>query len=178
MVPCSNAAYIKTIEVLLKGARQNGCQTAVLVTGGRSHRAARAIYPEFPEIAFVRIGDFIQQACACAADCGFENLVVCCMPGKLAKYALGHEYTHAHRVRLSLEAVSGLLVQGGMLAELLPDWTQARSVREFLGQMSSVHSGRAVQILADQARCVLQGWSGNMHVQLRVLAQDSSGWLI
>jgi len=34
VVPCSNAAYIKTIEILLRGVRRGGCGTAFLVTGG------------------------------------------------------------------------------------------------------------------------------------------------
>jgi cobalt-precorrin-5B (C1)-methyltransferase len=179
VVPCSNAAYIRTIRVLLKGARETGTGTAVLVTGGRTHEAARHAYPGLPEGAFVRIGDFIREACECARGAGYERLIVCCMPGKLAKYALGHAYTHAHQVAMSVPRVLVLLRQRGVIDDRsLTSLRDAESIRECLDRMTPALRLRCLRSLGNQARCVLAGWAPDMRIDLRVLGFDGSKWLI
>ena len=57
VIPCSNKAYIATIKILLRGAAECGCKTAVLVTGGKTHRLARSEFPDLPCVAFVGYRD-------------------------------------------------------------------------------------------------------------------------
>jgi cobalt-precorrin-5B (C1)-methyltransferase len=178
VVPCSNAAYISTIRVLLKGARQARCSSAVLVTGGRTHGAARRIYPGLPEVAFVRIGDFIREACDCAGAQGFRRVAVCCMPGKLAKYALGHAYTHAHHAELSVRRVLRLLARRGALdGAATQRLREARSIRECFDLMSARERTRSVAVLCSQARDVLAGWlPPGVAVEVRVLGFNGRTW--
>ena len=176
VVPCSNAAYIKTIEVLLKGARAADCSTAVLVTGGRSLRAARAGYPELPDVSFVRIGDFIREACDYACRAGLSELIVCCMPGKLAKYAMGYEYTHAHKVAQSPSAVAGLLAEDGVPDEILSALRTSRSIREGLSRMTSENVNVTIANLASHADAAISNWAPGMELSVRVLSFDGMEW--
>ncbi len=177
VIPCSNAAYIKTIEILLKGARRAGCDSAVLVTGGRTHRAAREAYPDLSEVAFIRIGDFIREACDVAVGAGFRKIVVCCMPGKLAKYALGHEYTHAHTVALSMAGVAAILKAAGLPETCLSRCVGARSVREFMMSLESRWSARVAEVLHKCALETLCGWAPATAMELRVLSFEGMAWL-
>jgi cobalt-precorrin-5B (C1)-methyltransferase len=175
VVPCSHAAYIKTIQILLKGAARSGCRTAVLVTGGRTYRAARAAYPQLPEMAFVRIGDFIQAACQEVARQGFTQLIVCCMAGKLAKYALGHPYTHAHRVALSVPDVIALLQANGLpRADVPPACHAAVTVRECLTLLNDDTRRAALDILTERARAVIAQWAGGLSVTIHLQASGDS----
>ncbi|MFW5802555.1 MAG: cobalt-precorrin-5B (C(1))-methyltransferase CbiD [Verrucomicrobiota bacterium] len=178
VIPCSNAAYIRTIEILLEGLRRTGADHVAFCTGGRTLQAAQAEYPEWPEIAFIRIGDFIREACEKAASLGFEHLTVCCMPGKLAKYALGLEYTHAHTAPLSIRDLLNLLRELGLKNEELPgECEDARSMRECRGMCSPALRRKIVSRLADCAVRNIQSWSGGATTELRVLAMDTRTWL-
>ncbi len=102
--PFSHDAYIATVRVCLRAAAAAG-DVCVLCTGSRTLRAAREWFAgpgrghlgPVPDEAFVSIADFIGPALRCAAGLGIRRRVVCCMPGKLLKYAAGHDNTHAHR---------------------------------------------------------------------------------
>ena len=107
--PKSHAAYIKTIEILLKGLAREQVDTVVLATGARTLKAAMKDFPDLPEYAFIRIGDFIADSLKLASEMRISQIVVCCMPGKLFKYASGHQYTHAHNVKLDLKEILPLL---------------------------------------------------------------------
>jgi cobalt-precorrin-5B (C1)-methyltransferase len=149
VVPCSNQAYLATIRILLCGAREMGCTTAVLATGGRTHRCAQPTYPSLPEAAFVRIGDFIREAIDSAATLGFERIGVACMPGKLAKYALGLTCTHAHVAALSMGDLAGSLAARGMAPAVADACRRNVSVRAFLETLDETTQ-----------RAVLDGWAG------------------
>lgn len=158
VVPCSNAAYITTIEMLLRGARSCGCKTAVLVTGGKTHRLARGLFPELLEVAFVRIGDFIRESLESCKQNGFERVVVICMPGKLMKYAHGHAYTHAHTVAQSMGDAAILLEKLGCEAAVVRKCRECRSVRELLESVGDRQSENIVKRLTEKARSQLQSW--------------------
>jgi cobalt-precorrin-5B (C1)-methyltransferase len=176
VIPCSNAAYISTIQILLRGAKRAGSNTAVLVTGGRTHRAARERFPDLPEVAFVRIGDFIKESCQAVSELKLAKLIVCCMPGKLAKYALGHAYTHAHRVALSTRDVAAALDAGGASRVAVDICRQSRTMREGLLQLAVDDRREAIQILSGRALQVIGGWASGTEPVLHVLSFDGSQW--
>lgn len=172
VIPCSNQAYIATIRVLLNGAREMGCTTAVLATGGRTHRSARAVYPALPEPAFVRIGDFIREAIEAAAELGYERIAVACMAGKLAKYALGHEYTHAHVAALSMAAVADALEAAGLPAGVAAAARSHVSVRGFLEALDAGARRAVLERWAAQALDVWQPWAPRCALDLLLFEND------
>ena len=149
----------------------------MLVTGGRTHRAAREAYPDLPETAFVRIGDFIGEACRSTSENGFRRLIVFCMPGKLAKYALGHDYTHAHHVSLAMSAVAELLGDGvtGDTRRLCCD---TRSMRELLESIPAEAGANVISILAGPARRHIASWAPGTSVVLRVIGFQGEEWTL
>ncbi|MDO5538028.1 MAG: cobalt-precorrin-5B (C(1))-methyltransferase CbiD [Desulfovibrionaceae bacterium] len=111
--PFSHEAYMATVRVCLRAAARAG-RTAVLCTGRRTLQSAREWclarcegsgtddLPRLPdhmdETSFVSIADFVGESLRAARAFALERIIVCCMPGKLLKYAAGHDNTHAHKV--------------------------------------------------------------------------------
>lgn len=178
VVPCSNEAYIRTIEILLEGNRRAGGDTAVLVTGGRTQKAAQREYGLLPESSFIRIGDFIRQSCEKASDLGFREIIVCCMPGKLAKYALAIENTHAHRETLSMLTLAALLHRDNVPADVITTCRTSSSMREFLDNLDSNALSLVVDLLSRHARSNLSRWAPASAVIIRVLSTENDKWLI
>lgn len=168
VIPCSNKAYIATIQALLRGASELGETTAILVTGGRTHKTLRKQFPQVDETAFVRFGDFIKDALMLCDEYQFKRALVGCMPGKLAKYAQGHAYTHAHTIAQSMGELAELLREGGFSNELLDACKSCRSVRELLAERPA-EQGRVIHFLKQRATVQLSAWAGNCAVELRVL---------
>jgi cobalt-precorrin-5B (C1)-methyltransferase len=172
VIPCSNQAYVATIRILLNGAREMGCDTAVLATGGRTHRSARERYPDIPETAFVRIGDFIREAIEHAAGLGFGRIGVACMPGKLAKYATGLACTHAHVAPLSMEELARFLEESGMDPDVVLASRENVSVRGFLEALGSETERRVLERWAGQALDVWKTWAPQCRFDLLLFDND------
>jgi cobalt-precorrin-5B (C1)-methyltransferase len=173
VIPCSNQAYIATIRILLSGAREMGCDAAVLATGGRTHRAAQPFYPGLPESAFVRIGDFIREAIEHAAALGFTRIGVACMPGKLSKYAQGLAYTHAHVAALSMAELALTLEQDGMAPAVVQACRQNVTVRGFLDALDAPAQAAVLARWADRALALWAAWAP--HCQFDLLLFDPEG---
>ncbi len=169
VVPCSHKAYIQTIDVLLRGARTAGLSTAVLVTGERTLKAAKHEYPGMPDTAFVRIGDFIQEALQACSSYAFDRVAVVCMPGKLAKYARGLAYTHAHAAEQSLPQLLSLLQAEG--AAGMPDALPAdvHSVRELLSRVAPEEQKEILHLLTRKAgRALVEMMNNPINLELVV----------
>ena len=169
VIPCSHEAYVATIEILLRGASKVGEKTAILVTGGRTHRWAKTAIPSVPEQAIVRFGDFIYEALDYCGKYHFEQVHVVCMVGKLAKYALGIPNTHARKKAQSTRVIADLLVQEGMPTTCYEIAVENVSIRGFLECMSVDARSTAIKILFNRAEVALQEWAGDSHVVLHVL---------
>lgn len=172
VVPCSNQAYLATIRILLRGAREMGCTTAVLATGGRTHRCAQPSYPALPEAAFVRIGDFIREAIDSAATLGFERIGVACMPGKLAKYALGLTCTHAHVAALSMKDLARSLEERGAAPAVVDACRRDVSVRGFLEGLDEATQRAVLAGWAGQALDIWTAWAPQCRFDLLLFEND------
>ena len=172
VVPCSHAAYEATIRVLLRGAALAGAETAVLVTGGRSQRAAQRRWPEIPEYAFVQIGDFIRSALGYCAEFNYRSVNSACMPGKLAKYARGHEYTHAHVQAMEMAGVAELLGACGVTESVQAACRGCQSMREFLETQEPEVRPRVIAALAGRALVQLRAWAPPCRLELVVFTTE------
>jgi cobalt-precorrin-5B (C1)-methyltransferase len=77
-----------------------------LTTGRRSERFAQRRWPQWPEEAFVQVGDFFQMSLELAARRGFTQVILAVFFGKALKMAQGAPHTHAARSELSLDALA------------------------------------------------------------------------
>ncbi len=168
VVPYSHAAYIATIKVLLEGAKAAGCDTVALATGGRTQRAVSRDFPALPELALVRIGDFIADSLKIAAEQKFSRVILACMYGKLYKYAQGHTYTHAHTVKLTCENLAEIARDVGGSGDYVDQCTASRSVREALERLPDDMQQSVLEILGRRALWQLESWCPSVKVEIRL----------
>ncbi len=90
------------------------------------------------------------------------------MAGKLAKYALGHPYTHAHTVSQSVSEILRFLYAHGLLPETMETEGNFRSFRELLETWSPKDQQRAIAILTREAAAVFEQWVPGLTVELLV----------
>lgn len=171
--PCSHEAYIATIELLLKGAKQTDEQMVALVTGGRTHRWLAKERPDLPEPVIIRIGDFIQQALTYAARQMIPHIVVACMPGKLTKYALGHKNTHAHKSALEMSRLGSFLRDQGLSDIVVQRANRASTVKGFLDSVEAIEKHAIINLLAREAIHNFRQWAPDAQVSL--FAYDTDG---
>ena len=168
VVPYSHAAYIATIKILLEGAKTAGCDTVALATGGRTQRAVSRDFPALPELALVRIGDFIADSLKIVAVQKFNRVIVACMYGKLYKYAQGHTYTHAHTVKLSCENLAEIAREVGGGVDDVERCASSRSVREALEGFSADLQTAVLEFLGHRALQQLETWCPSVKVEIRL----------
>lgn len=176
--PFSHDAYIRTVELCVKSNALLGGTSMVFCTGGRTKAGAQRYFAEFPETAFVCIGDFIAESLRTACSFEMKEVIIACMAGKLCKYASGFDNTHAHKVRQDMEPllreVRRLLPEDTGLHDTLQDCV---SVREALLSVPQAQRSELLRNLADLALKQLVGHcSGQSAKQtLRLLLFDFDG---
>ncbi|MGE9289803.1 MAG: cobalt-precorrin-5B (C(1))-methyltransferase CbiD, partial [Puniceicoccales bacterium] len=173
VIPCSHAAYIATIEILIRGAALHQFPEVALVTGGRSHRWLKTHYPTIEDQAIVRFGDFIEQSLDLCSQHHIPRVRIVCMVGKLAKYALGITNTHADRSAQSPPRIAEQLIRHGLSKDKVAHASQCRSARELLQDMDTASRRQAIQILKALAQRQLESWAAPCPVHLHVL--DTNG---
>lgn len=105
VVPHSHDAYIETIRIIINALERDGYKHIVLTTGAQSSKAAKKLYFELPEEAFVRIADFIADSLKIVSEKKIKKVTVACMPGKLFKYACSFDNTNAKYTELNTEQI-------------------------------------------------------------------------
>lgn len=104
--PLSHDAYIASVRSALSVAAASGLDTVVLTTGRRSERLAQARWPDWPEEAFIQMGDFFKDALTAAVSNGLKAVILAVFFGKAVKMASGAAQTHASRSRLALSRLA------------------------------------------------------------------------
>ncbi len=112
--PFSAESYRETIRLCVEGVKREGIDTVIFATGGKSERFTRRLYPELPEIAFVQIADFLGYALERAQAEGIRRVILSCFFGKLCKWALGGEYTHAHSQEMDFTTLAAIAASEGL----------------------------------------------------------------
>ena len=133
-----------------------GERTVVLATGGRTEKAAMALYPELAEGCFVEVGDFTGAALRRARDGGLQRVIFVGMVGKLTKLAAGVLMTHYTRSAVDRELLAAVTAEAGGDAELAAAGraSQYRPPRlRTLGVAASCSSRPARCSAAGCARC-------------------------
>lgn len=168
--PKSHAAYIETIRMLLKGIVENhtsGKMTAVLCTGARTQRAVAADFPEFPEHAYIRIGDYIAESLKFSADYQLDKVIIGCMVGKLAKYAAGFENTHAHKVKMDIATLEPALKSCKVSAETCKKVLSALTIREALECLDKEDFNPVLDFVGQQALEHIKKWCPGPSCEIR-----------
>ncbi|MBF0109207.1 MAG: cobalt-precorrin-5B (C(1))-methyltransferase [Magnetococcales bacterium] len=174
--PYSTSAYKAAVVQSIQGAAAAGRTTLALTTGRRTERFAMAHFPDWPEHAFVQMGDFVGAALQAASRAGLAQVVLVAMGGKLAKMAQGVDNTHAHKNELDMNRVALLAQQAGADRSLSRVIAQGPTVRFAVEEMA--RAGMELNFyrtLAVAAREGVRGWLQPGRTKVAVLALDFDG---
>ncbi|HBC88933.1 MAG TPA: cobalamin biosynthesis protein CbiD [Lentisphaeria bacterium] len=172
VVPYSNKAYLKTVKILLNGAKMQRVRHIALCTGGTTAKSIRKMYPDIPEQGIIRIGDFINPSIKHASSLGFEKITVACMPGKLLKYAEGHRNTHAHNVKQQMGGLAKFAEDLGFSGETISRIKGSSTVREILNFIKPDPALQMMNQLAGKALGNFFSWTGSSNIELVVFDTD------
>jgi cobalt-precorrin-5B (C1)-methyltransferase len=175
--PFSNEAYKETIQAALSVAALSAPGTVVLSTGGRSERFARELLPELPPEAFIQIADFFSFAVHEAGRRGFSKIIHSVFPGKAAKMAQGHPYTHAHSAPMELGFLAAISRDLGYDAAHCQKLSSANTVRHAMQIMADEGSHEILQKVAEEAAAQSARFAGN-NLSVRLLLFDYDGRLL
>ena len=95
--PYSTAAFRASVVQGIEVAANQGLDTVVLTTGGRTEKFTLRELPDLQAASFVQMGDFLGPALDAAEANGIHHIIIGGMVGKLTKIAQGEVITHARR---------------------------------------------------------------------------------
>ena len=149
-----------------------GVKRVAVTTGSRSETAVKRDFPDLPDNAVIRIGDFIHHSLTCAAKNGMTEVITACMPGKLFKYACGERNTHAHQSKLTPARLRefGIELPGVPLERI-------DTMGELAAHLDPETFRTVLEKLYPIALGQLQEWAGKTAVKL-VLYDDSGNMSI
>jgi len=130
--PYSAESYRETIRLCVDGVQRERLDTVVFSTGGKSERLARGRHPELPEIVFIQIADFLGYALEKAREANFHRVILSCFFGKLCKWALGGEYTHAHTQTMDFAELSAIAAAAGLSPDFCRYVAGANTARQIV----------------------------------------------
>lgn len=174
--PYSNAAYIHSIRLQMRSIAAQGIRELALSTGTRTQKSFMRDNPWFPECACARIGDFIADSLKAALEAGLLKISVACMPGKLYKYACGHEYTHAHKAKLNPGLLAEILAAKGYDEEIVKRISCSDTVGEAASFLDAGTYMELMNRLSEDALANLKNWAGK--AEIRIFLYDGNGSLI
>jgi len=157
--PHSHEAYAETIRILVEKARGEKLGEVVFCTGAATEKEARKSRPDLPDAAFIRIADFIRDAIDAAKNAEIPKASVACMPGKLFKYALGMEYTHAHAEEMDIADLKPFLDTIEAEETRKKDALEASTVRGALSALSETERAKLLDKLSQTAEKRLNEWA-------------------
>ncbi len=132
VTPYSAESYRETIRLCVEGIRREGFDTVVFSTGGKSERFARQAMPKMPDVVFVQIADFLGYALARAREGNFRRVILSCFFGKLCKWALGGDYTHAHTQAMDFAGLAEMAAAAGLSGEFCRFVAGANTARQIV----------------------------------------------
>ncbi len=147
VVPFSTSSYKASIAYGLSVAKEQGLNTVVLTTGGRSEQYAMKMYPDLPEEAFIEMGDFVGFTAKHAKRTEMREIRFVGMMGKFSKVAQGVMMVHARSAPVDFgflaEVAAEVGAPAGLRAQILQantanqvaDWMAEWGYREFFDRI-------------------------------------------
>jgi len=127
--PYSTAAFRASVIQGIEVAANQGQDTVVLTTGGRTEKFVIRELSNLEQACFVQMGDFLKYALDTAVKEGIEHVVIGGMVGKLTKMAQGETVTHAGRNAVNTDLLAELAAAAGAPAEVCKEIAAAETAR-------------------------------------------------
>lgn len=127
--PYSTAAFRDSVIQGIQVAANQGQDTVVLTTGGRTEKFVIRELPQLPSACFVQMGDFLKYALDTVVQEKLPHVIIGGMVGKLTKMAQGETVTHANRNAVDTELLAQLAHNIGVPADVCRDIREAETAR-------------------------------------------------
>jgi cobalt-precorrin-5B (C1)-methyltransferase len=106
--PYSTSAFRASVIQGIEVAANQGQDTVVLTTGGRTEKFVMREMPELNDACFVQMGDFLRYALDTIVSEKIKHAIIGGMVGKLTKMAQGETITHAGRNKVNTTLLAKL----------------------------------------------------------------------
>lgn len=174
--PYSTAAFRDSVIQGIQVAANQGQDTVVLTTGGRTEKFVIRELSQLAPACFVQMGDFLRYALDTSVKEGIEHVVIGGMVGKLTKMAQGETITHANRSAVNTELLAELAAGIGVPEDVCADIRAAETARYAGERIEALGKGTAFyQALGDKVVSTVMGRYGHAPFDLKVLVCDFEG---
>lgn len=133
--PLSSEAWTATITACMDVAKASGCEVVVLSAGRSSEKAHMKKY-NFPEEAYVMMGDYIEFAILEAARHQFKGIHLCAQWAKMLKIAMSTPQTHVRYGAINLTKAVGFLSEKKIKISKEHKFNTAREILLYLEGIS------------------------------------------
>ncbi|OIQ81356.1 cobalt-precorrin-6A synthase [mine drainage metagenome] len=127
--PYSTAAFRASVVQGVDVAANQGQDTVVLTTGGRTEKFSMRELPQLEQACFVQMGDFLKYALDTVVKRGIRHVVIGGMVGKLTKIAQGETITHANRNPVDTDLLAEIAASIGAPPEVCTAISQSEMAR-------------------------------------------------
>ena len=131
--PYSTAAFRASVVQGVEVAANQGQQTVVLTTGGRTEKFTIRELTDLDPACFVQMGDFLGPALDSAQQVGIKQIIIGGMVGKVSKIAQGEVITHARRNPVNTQLLADLAAEVGAEASVCDEIAAGETAR-FAGE--------------------------------------------
>jgi len=173
--PYSTAAFRASVVQGIEVAANQGQDTVVLTTGGRTEKFVIASLPELEPACFVQMGDFLGPALDTCVKEGIEHVIIGGMVGKLTKMAQGEVITHANRQAVNTDLLAEIAKGCGAPDDVCKEISEAETARFAAERMEDLGlDGVFYQALAQRTIATLSERYPRQF-SVRVMVCDFSG---
>lgn len=136
--PYSTAAFRASVVQGVEVAANQGLDTVVLTTGGRTEKFTLRELPQLESACFVQMGDFLGPAMDAAETSNIKHIIIGGMVGKLTKIAQGEVITHARRNPVNTQLLADMAATVGAnkdICQAISDGETARFAGECMEEL-------------------------------------------
>lgn len=138
VVPFSTAAFKASIAQAISVAVQSGCDHLIATTGGRSEKFAMTLYEDYPEEAFIEMGDFVGFTLKMCKKYGVKRVSLVGMMGKFSKVAQGVMMVHSKSAPIDFGFLAGIAEEAGAAEEIVAQVREANTASQ-VGDLMKDH---------------------------------------
>ena len=141
--PYSTSAFRASVIQGIEVAANQGQESVVLTTGGRTEKFTIKALPGLNKACFVQMGDFLGPALDTVVKVGIQQVIIGGMVGKLTKIAQGEIITHARRNPVDTGLLADMAAAVGAEASVCDDIRSAETARYAAERMEELGLGEA-----------------------------------
>jgi len=168
VIPYSCASWINSIHRGVDVAKHQNIAHIIAATGSTSEAAAMKAFPDFPEQAFIDMGDFAGGLLKYLRRAPVEKLTLVGGVAKLSKLAQGHLDLHSKRSSVDMAALAALARGAGADEQTSQQITAANTAMQAWQVCADAEVPLADVIARGARETAMAAVSGDVEIAVRV----------